>query len=153
MKNQQLIKMMEDAVELTGVLGLKITEFKKGAVAVHSENNTIHQNHMQSMHAGVMYCVAELAAGCSITVGLFDDFDRLFFALKEGNIQYLSVAKNPVTAKGELAADVIDAEVAKVLQGESVDIAVPVILTDEVTGKNVGHCVFTYTLKPLSPKI
>jgi uncharacterized protein (TIGR00369 family) len=121
---------LEQAIPFNGHLGLKVTEIGEGHGVVRMPDDEHLRNHVGSQHAGALFTAAEAASGAAFVGAFAERLGEITPLAKSASIDYLKIAKGPITATGKLGEekqvllDRLDAD-------GRVQFAVAVSLTDE----------------------
>ena len=83
-------------------------------------------NHAETVHAGALFTLADVAAGAAVLPSVWDRVDELSFVARGAEVRYLRPARGPITAAATCGWEVGDLDV----RGK-VDVPVAVTLTDE----------------------
>lgn len=83
-------------------------------------------NHAETVHAGALFTLADVAAGAAVLPLVWDRVNELTFVARGAEVRYLKPARGPITAAATCGRDVTDLD----LRGK-VDVPVAVTLTDE----------------------
>ena len=98
-------------------------------------------NHVGSQHAGALFSAGEAASGGAFVGAFAEHLGRLTPLAKSASIEYLKLAKGPITATGTLEGDA-EALMAEVDSGGRAEFPIGVSLTDsegtEVARMTVG---------------
>lgn len=140
--------MIASAVPLNKFLGFTSPHFETGKVSVRVENPPLHRNHVGSMHAAILFGVAEAASGATLLGSLLDLMGKIYPVVKGARIEYAAAARGPVIATGELPPEKLADIKQRALDGEKVDLHIPVTVRDEETGREVAKCVFDWAIRP-----
>ncbi|WP_019932667.1 PaaI family thioesterase [Nocardia sp. BMG111209] len=130
--------------------GIDSVEYLPGRSAVAMAPQPEHLNHNGDLHAAILFGLAETAAMGAAISGIVDLMGEAFIVARDGRIEYLARAKGeagPIRATAELTAAELDRARSGIEGGESVELAVPVDLTDN-TGKSVAAASFTAVIRP-----
>jgi uncharacterized protein (TIGR00369 family) len=93
---------MEQGIPFNGHLGLKITEIGDGRGVVQMPDDEHLRNHVGSQHAGALFTCAEAASGAAFVGAFAERLGEVTPLAKSASIDYLKIAKGPITATGTL---------------------------------------------------
>ena len=121
---------MEAAIPFNRYLGLSVSEIADGrGVVVLPQADHLH-NHVGSQHAGALFSAGEAASGAAFVGAFAERMGDLTPLARTAEIDYLKLAKGPITATGTLGAP--SAELFASLDADGkVEFPVNVELTDE----------------------
>lgn len=148
-EEKSVAEIMDEAVRLNKELGFKTIIFEPGKSAVKVVSTPLHENHLGSIHAGVLFTLAEYTSGSTLLGLILNDMDKIFSVVKLGKIEFLAPAKNAVIAYGEVPVDLIIQAKNDVLNGIKVDIPVEIIIKNESDQKIVAKCTFDWALRKI----
>ncbi|MCX4097828.1 PaaI family thioesterase [Nocardia sp. alder85J] len=130
--------------------GIEGVEYLPGRSVFALEPKPEHLNHNGDLHAAILFGLAETAAMAASISGIVDLMGEAFIVARDGRIEYLARAKGtagPIRATSELTAAELDRARSAIESGESIELAVPVDITDN-TGKSVAAASFTAVIRP-----
>lgn len=101
-------------------------------------------NHAETVHAGALFTLADVAAGAAVLPLVWDQMAELMFAARGAQVRYLKPARGQITAAATCDNDVSGLDV----RGK-VDVPVAVTLTDEA-GTQVAEMTVYWHLRRLT---
>ena len=120
---------LEGAIPFNQHVGLEVLEVGPGTGSVRLPDEPHLTNHVGSQHAGALFSAGEAASGAAF-VGAFAEHLGLLTPLaKSASIEYLKLAKGPITATGMLERDV-DELISEVDESGRAEFPIGVSLTD-----------------------
>jgi acyl-coenzyme A thioesterase PaaI-like protein len=121
---------MEAAIPYNRHLGLSVAEVADGrGVVVLPQEEHLH-NHVGSQHAGALFSAGEAASGAAFVGTFAERMAELTPLARTAEIDYLKLAKGPITATGTLGAPADELFSSLDADGK-VEFPVKVELTDE----------------------
>ena len=96
---------LEQAIPFNGHLGLKVTEIADGHGVVRLPDDEQLRNHVGSQHAGALFTAAEAASGAAFVGAFAERLGEVTPLAKSASIDYLKIAKGPITATGTLGEE------------------------------------------------
>jgi acyl-coenzyme A thioesterase PaaI-like protein len=128
---------LEQAIPFNRHLGLKVLEVGDGRGVVLLPEGDELLNHVGSQHAGGLFSAGEAASGGAFVGAFAERMGSITPLAKSARIDYLKLAKGPITATATLGSD--KAELLTRLDADSrVEFPVEVELTD-VSGTTVAR--------------
>jgi len=104
-KSKELLKYLEESVEIVTKMGLKVTDFRSryAKLTMPIEQN---RNHIGTMYAGSLFTLGEMAGG-AIFLASFD-YENFYPIVKELTIRYRRPATTDMTVEVEMAAPQVE---------------------------------------------
>lgn len=139
--------LMPTLVPFVKTLGIDYLELDAERAVLRLRDEPSFHNHVGGLHAGVMFTLAESASG-AVVIASFEDLLATVTPLAaSATINYVRLAKGPVTAEAVLgrAAEEVRAELAAT--GETVQFPVQVTLTTE-DGRTNAEMTISWALRP-----
>ena len=96
---------LAQAIPYNSHLGLELVEVKEGSGSVRLPDEAYLKNHVGSQHAGGLFSAGEFASGAAFVGAFVDKLGGITPLAKAGSIEYLKIAKGPVTATATLSED------------------------------------------------
>jgi acyl-coenzyme A thioesterase PaaI-like protein len=96
---------LEQAIPFNRHLGLKVVAVSDGSGSVELPDDERLRNHVGSQHAGGLFSAAEAASGAAFVGAFVERMGEITPLAKAARIEYLKLAKGPITATGTLAED------------------------------------------------
>lgn len=132
---------------MVATLGLEYVEVSPERTVVRLPDQPEFRNHVGGPHAAAMFAVAESATGAAAISAFADLLDRAVLLPTTATMDYLSIAKGPVTATAWIDGDVAAArELFAAGQRPEFDIIAEVATDD---GTVTGRVRARWTLKRL----
>ena len=120
---------LEQAIPFNKYLGLEVVEVAEGSGSVRLPDDEKLLNHVGSQHAGGLFSAAEAASGAAFVGAFVERMGEITPLAKAARIDYLKLAKGPITATGTLSED--KAALLKRLDSDGrVEFPIDVSLTD-----------------------
>ena len=121
---------LEQAIPFNQYVGLEVVEVGDGRGVVRLPEEPHLANHVGSQHAGALFSAGEAASGGAFVGAFAEHMGRLTPLAKSASIEYLKLAKGPITATGTLERDVGEL-IAELDEGGRAEFPIDVSLTDE----------------------
>ena len=121
---------LEAAIPFNQHVGLEVVEVGPGTGSVRLPEGPHLNNHVGSQHAGALFSAGEAASGAAFVGAFAEHMGRLTPLAKTANIEYLKLAKGPITATGTLESDVGEL-MREVDENGRAEFPIAVSLTDE----------------------
>ena len=99
---------LEQAIPFNQHVGLEVLEVGAGTGSVRLPEEPHLQNHVGSQHAGALFSAGEAASGAAFVGAFAEHLGGLTPLAKSATIEYLKLAKGPITATGTLERDVAE---------------------------------------------
>jgi len=149
--DDSIVSAIEESIALNKELGIQVAHLEVGNCQVRTDVSPLHLNHNGTMHAGVLFMLAEFSAGLAVLSNFFDVIEKMYFVVQKGSIEFLSSAKGATMAEGhvENKEEAFANGRRSLEQGEKAEIPVSVSLQDEASKKEVARASFTVVLKPM----
>jgi len=96
---------MEAAIPFNKHLGLELTEVAEGRGVVRLPEGDHLENHVGSQHAGALFSAAEAASGAAFVGAFAERMGEITPLARAARIDYLKLAKGPITATGTLGEE------------------------------------------------
>jgi len=112
-------------------LGIEMTKSDPGVVTLRIDPEAEHLNQNGTVNAPVMFGLAEAAGAAAVVMGFLDLLGMTYSVVRHVEMDFLAAARGPISATGRLPAEEVERVRAEVEQGQSVDIEIPVDVTDE----------------------
>jgi uncharacterized protein (TIGR00369 family) len=96
---------LEQAIPYNKHLGLEVVEVAEGRATVRLPASESLLNHVGSQHAGALFSVGEAASGAAFVGAFAEQMGGLTPLARTARIDYLKLAKGPITATGTLSED------------------------------------------------
>jgi acyl-coenzyme A thioesterase PaaI-like protein len=96
---------LEQAIPFNKHLGLKVVAVADGSGSVELPDDEQLRNHVGSQHAGGLFSAAEAASGAAFVGAFAERMGEITPLAKAARIEYLKLAKGPITATGTLSED------------------------------------------------
>lgn len=137
--------LMATAIPFSKHVGIELVEVgpRRGVAKLPDAPELL--NHVGTQHAGALFTVAETASGMAMLSVFADHFASVTPVARRSSIEYLRLARGPITATGTLEADP-DELLARLDADGKVEFPVGVSMTDE-GGKEVATVEVTWHLK------
>jgi acyl-coenzyme A thioesterase PaaI-like protein len=94
---------LSQAIPLNQHLGLDVVEVADGRGVVRLPDDERLRNHVGSQHAGGLFSAGEAASGAAFMGAFAEHLGDLTPLARSAQIEYLKLAKGPITATGTLA--------------------------------------------------
>ena len=94
---------LSQAIPLNQHLGLEIVEIAEGRGVVRLPDDERLRNHVGSQHAGGLFSAGEAASGGAFVGAFAEHMGNLTPLARSAQIEYLKLAKGPITATATLA--------------------------------------------------
>lgn len=121
---------LSQAIPFNGHLELEVTEVADGHGEVRLPDADFTKNHVGSQHAGALFSAGEAASGGAFIGAFAEHMGDITPLARSASIDYLKLAKGPITATGTLGED-RSALLARLEADGRVEFAIAVSLTDE----------------------
>lgn len=140
-------ELMPNLVPFVKTLGIEYLELDATrAVLLLRDEPTLH-NHVGGLHAGAMFTLAESASG-AVVIGSFEDLLASVTPLAaSATINYLRLARGPVTAEAVLGRDPDDVRAELLKTGGNVQFPVHVTLRT-ADGRTNAELTINWALRP-----
>jgi acyl-coenzyme A thioesterase PaaI-like protein len=96
---------LEQAIPFNRHLGLEVVEVAEGRGAVQLPDDERLVNHVGSQHAGGLFSAAEAASGAAFVGAFAERLGDITPLAKAARIEYVKLARGPVTATATLGQD------------------------------------------------
>jgi acyl-coenzyme A thioesterase PaaI-like protein len=96
---------LEQAIPFNKHLGLQVVDVADGSGSVLLPDDEALRNHVGSQHAGGLFSAAEAASGAAFVGAFAERMGEITPLAKAARIDYLKLAKGPVTASATLGED------------------------------------------------
>lgn len=143
----QIGPLMQQVVPMVGTLGLEYTEVTADHAVVALPDDPAYRNHVGGPHAAAMFAAAESATGAMAIAAFGDLMDRAVLVPTTATIDFLKVAKGPLTATATIDADVAAAR-AQFEAGQRPEFDIVAEITN-AEGEVTGRMRARWTLKLL----
>jgi acyl-coenzyme A thioesterase PaaI-like protein len=120
---------LQQAIPFNGHLGLKVVDVADGSGSVELPDDERLRNHVGSQHAGGLFSAAEAASGAAFVGAFAERMGEITPLAKSARIDYLKLARGPITAAATLAEDKV-ALLERLDADGRVEFPVSVSLTD-----------------------
>jgi uncharacterized protein (TIGR00369 family) len=140
-------ELMPTLVPFVKTLGIDYLELDAERAVLRLRDEPTFHNHVGGLHAGAMFTLAESASG-AVVIASFEDLLATVTPLAaSATINYVRLAKGPVTAEAVLgrSADEVRAELART--GETVQFPVQVTMRTE-DGRTNAEMTISWALRP-----
>lgn len=118
-------------------LGIEMTRSDPGEVTLRVDPAPEHLNQNGTVNAPVMFGLAEAAGAAAVVMGFLDLLGMTYSVVRHVEMDFVAAARGPIEATGRLPAEEVERVRAEVEQGRSVDIEIPVVVTDS-SGRTVA---------------
>jgi len=98
---------LSQAIPLNQHLGLEIVEIADGRGVVRLPDDERLRNHVGSQHAGGLFSAGEAASGGAFVGAFAEHMGTLTPLARSAQIEYLKLAKGPITATATLAGGAV----------------------------------------------
>lgn len=136
---------LETAIPFNQHVGLEVVEVAVGRGVVRLPEEQHLANHVGSQHAGALFSAGEAASGGAFVGAFAEHLGRLTPLAKGARIEYLKLAKGPITATGTLERD-IDELLGELDSGGRAEFPIDVTLTDE-SGTEVARMTVDWHIR------
>lgn len=136
---------LEAAIPFNRHLGLEVVEVATGRGVVRLPEDPNLANHVGSQHAGALFSAGEAASGAAFVGGFAEHLGRITPLARAASIEYLKIAKGPITATGTLEEDTAKL-LADLDEGGRAQFPIAVSLTDE-SGTEVARMTVDWHLR------
>jgi acyl-coenzyme A thioesterase PaaI-like protein len=96
---------MQQAIPYNNHLGLEVVEVADGRGVVRLPESESLVNHVGSQHAGGLFSAGEAASGAAFVGGFAEQLGNVTPLARSASIEYLELARGPITATGTLGGD------------------------------------------------
>ena len=96
---------LEQAIPFNKHLGLQVVEVADGRGSVLLPDDEALRNHVGSQHAGGLFSAAEAASGAAFVGAFAERMGEITPLAKAAQINYLKLAKGPITATATLGEE------------------------------------------------
>jgi acyl-coenzyme A thioesterase PaaI-like protein len=96
---------LQGAIPFNNHVGLEVVEVAEGSGVVRLPEDDKLSNHVGSQHAGGLFAAGEAASGAAFTGSFAEQLGRITPLASRAEIEYVKLAKGPITATGTLSAD------------------------------------------------
>jgi acyl-coenzyme A thioesterase PaaI-like protein len=121
---------LEQAIPYNNHLGLEVVEVAEGSGMVRLPAADSLLNHVGSQHAGALFSAGEAASGAAFVGAFAEQMGGITPLARSAQIDYLKLAKGPITATGTLSEDK-SSLLARLESDGKVEFQVDVDLTNE----------------------
>ena len=136
---------LEQAIPFNQHVGLEVLEVGPGTGTVRLPDQPHLTNHVGSQHAGALFSVGEAASGAAFVGAFAEHLGRLTPLAKSAGIEYLKLAKGPITATGTLERDVAEI-LSEADESSRAEFPIAVSLTD-ADGNEVARMTVDWHLR------
>jgi len=137
------------AIPFNGHLGLEVVEVAEGRGVVRLPDQDFTKNHVGSQHAGALFSAGEAASGGAFIGAFAERMGAITPLARSADIDYLKLAKGPITATGTLGEDRA-ALVERLERDGRVEFPIAVSLVDE-GGTEVARMTVHWHVRGLRP--
>jgi len=120
---------LNEAIPFNRHLGLVVEEVAPGRGVVTLPDDASLHNHVASQHAGALFSAGEAASGGAFLGAFAEHLGSLTPLARSATIEYVKIARGPITAVGSLSGDV-DALLASIEADGRVEFPIDVELTN-----------------------
>jgi acyl-coenzyme A thioesterase PaaI-like protein len=120
---------LAQAIPYNAHLGLEVLEVDEASGSVRLPDQERLRNHVGSQHAGGLFSAGEAASGAALVGAFAEHLDALRPLASSAHIEYLTLARGPITAAGRLSED-RETLLARLEAAGRVEFQVEVELTD-----------------------
>lgn len=146
-QQKSLASVMDTSVPILEKLGVMTIDLGPGKSVVQVNSTPFHENHIGTIHAGVLFTLAEYTSGSCLFGSLVGDMDKIFCVVKDAHIDYLKGARSSAVASAELPVESIIKARDAAIAGEKVEVPVSVIIK---SGDAIAsRCRFTWIVRKL----
>jgi uncharacterized protein (TIGR00369 family) len=139
--------LMPTLVPFVKTLGIDYLELDAERAVLRLRDEPSFHNHVGGLHAGVLFTLAESASG-AVVIASFEDLLATVTPLAaSATINYVRLAKGPVTAEAVLGRSADDVRAELAATGETVQFPVQVTLTTE-DGRTNAEMTISWALRP-----
>jgi acyl-coenzyme A thioesterase PaaI-like protein len=96
---------LEQAIPFNKHLGLQVVAVSDGSASVLLPDDEALRNHVGSQHAGGLFSAAEAASGAAFVGAFVERMGEITPLAKAARINYLKLAKGPITATATLGEE------------------------------------------------
>jgi acyl-coenzyme A thioesterase PaaI-like protein len=96
---------LQQAIPYNNHLGLEVIEVAEGRGIVRLPGSDSLLNHVGSQHAGALFSAGEAASGAAFVGAFAEQMGDITPLARSAQIDYLKLAKGPITATGTLSED------------------------------------------------
>ena len=96
---------MAQMIPFNNHVGLEIAEVADGRGVVRLPDEDQLKNHVGSQHAGALFAAGEAASGAAFVGAFAEHMGGITPLARSASIDYLKLAKGPITATGSLGED------------------------------------------------
>jgi acyl-coenzyme A thioesterase PaaI-like protein len=96
---------LQQAIPYNNHLGLEVAEVAEGSGVVRLPASESLLNHVGSQHAGALFSAGEAASGAAFVGAFAEQMGGITPLARSAQIDYLKLAKGPITATGTLSED------------------------------------------------
>ena len=121
---------LQQAIPYNNHLGLEVVEVAEGSGMVRLPASDSLLNHVGSQHAGALFSAGEAASGAAFVGAFAEQMGGITPLARSAQIDYLKLAKGPITATGTLSEDK-SSLLARLESDGKVEFQVDVDLTNE----------------------
>lgn len=118
-------------------LGIEMTRAEPGSVTLRVDPKPEHLNQNLTVNAPVIFGLAEAAGAAAVVMGFLDLLGMTYSVVRQVEMTFLAAARGPIEATGTVSPEVVEQVRAEVEKGASVDVPIPVAVTDS-TGRTVA---------------
>jgi acyl-coenzyme A thioesterase PaaI-like protein len=136
---------LEQAIPFNQHVGLEVVEVAAGKGVVRLPEEDHLANHVGSQHAGALFSAGEAASGGAFVGAFAEHMGRLTPLAKAARIEYLKLAKGPITATGTLEGDVGEL-IGQLDENGRAEFPIDVTLTDE-SGTEVARMTVDWHIR------
>ena len=96
---------LEQAIPYNRHVGLEVVELAEGVGVVRLPDADELKNHVGSQHAGALFSAGEAASGGAFVATFAERLGEITPLARSAEIEYLKLAKGPITATARLAGE------------------------------------------------
>lgn len=137
---------LDAAVPFARHVGIDLVEIGDGTARATLDQREAVSNHIQTVHAGAMFTLAEAASGAAVAGALAPVILKMRPVAAEAQIRYMKIAQGRLTAKAKTARPGADLMEAIRTDGK-VSFAVDVDLSNEAA-ETVAEMTVTWHVSP-----
>lgn len=119
-------------------LGIEMTRSEPGLVTLRVDPKPEHLNQNGTVNAPVIFGLAEAAGAAALVMGFLDLLGMTYSVVRKVEMEFVAAAHGAIEATGTVPADEVQRVRAEVERGESVDLPIPVEVTD-ASGRTVAR--------------
>lgn len=146
---EQIAERMRTMVPFIQTTGLEYGEVNAHRAVVHLPDLPAYRNHVGGPHAAMMFAAAETAAGAVAFAAFSDLFDRVLLVPFHIDMDFIKVARGPLTAIATLSPEVGANVRATLDEGQRPEFVVDAQLLT-VDREVTGQCRSLWTVRLLA---